>query len=172
MILTHLRHDLPEVRQSGDYFEDLLITELSSNAQGKDYTMASLLLHIEPCVWENMLGEHDPPCGLLQGGLLATSSDVRWFAFSHLPIECLRGTAVWFTKDVEERVLGCLGNPGDIVSLNSFHRVRINNEGNGYWVISIHEPETEENDQPIGHPVARIKSDSNEIIYAASIFAE
>lgn len=149
-LTTNLRKDHPNIFYSRDYRLFVNATTLPST---------SLPLNTGTAGWLSVdLGNN---AGFSQVGLVAYPDGLHWFAISFYPITCKRGNSHWGT-------LGCLGNVGDLVSLNNFHQVRIYKPSASGSVWNMYVYDTAGNQ----YLVAEIQSTSDRIYKASATFEE
>lgn len=143
-----LKHDTSEISTAMDYRVWLKATNIPNNWYP---TFSTVWLSV------NLSNQPDTTFGGLftQVGLIADSNGLSWFvyaepyAFSANGAECLQGNPYLYNNDVH-KYLGCKGNVGQYVSLNTQHLVELVTYNDGYWYARIQDA------NGVPHDVARI----------------
>lgn len=149
-IIGDLRVDLPEVYNARDYRVHIAPGGLPTTGDNRDFTTAWLGV---------FLGQYDGSTGsgkFSQVGIETTKLGVKWFVYAEPGVTCLRGTK-------HPTLSECIGDFGDLVSLNTYTRVELKkNLNEPYWRAIVYDVNS------VGYVVAQIPDNSNRIYLARS----
>jgi len=160
--VVHLRVDLPEVYNAGDYRVDLLTWSQPSvgGHEELDFTAAWLGVFLG-----DPYGPGQYPGQFTQVGFRITQDGPRWFVYAEPGVSCLRGSTT--IPGIPDDGMHCYGDVGDLVNLYDWHRFELKLVENpyppyeDYWVARVYDV------NEVSYTVAHIYSSSPRIFYRA-----
>lgn len=157
-VVADLRTDLTEVNQAWDYRVNLMAYDSPSSPGG--YTTTWLGVDLDEFIPGVPFSAQFTQVGLMTDA----QNDVYWFVYAEPGVECLEGDPAWQTS-CPNPPCGCVGDPYELVSLNTWHWVELVTYEQGYWIARVYEADG------YAHDVAKIWS-SNTQIWDADVAME